>query len=140
MKLQELADAYNALRNDALGRGTTPIVSPLLAAKVGNIYDRFRTYMGNAGVLDDIFADATAYGWVKQYQDLAAEVQREGKLKSAPNGLNFKSKLQDVTEDVSNAAQYVANEAAKMGQAIVLVVAAIGLPLLFVVMGGARRR
>lgn len=140
MKLQELSDAFNALRNDALGRGTTPLVSPLLAAKVANVYERWRTYLGNAGVLDDVFADVTAAGWVKQYQALAAEVQGEGKLKTAPTGLNFKSKLQDVTEDVSSAAIAVANEAARMGQAMLLVAAAIGLPLLFVMMGGARRR
>lgn len=138
MKLQELSDAFNALRNDAIGRGTAPLASAALAAKVGNVYERFRVYLANAGVLDDVFADVTALGWVKQYQALAAELQAEGKLKTAPTGLNFATKLQDITTDVADAATAVATGLASTAQAIVLVVAAVSLPLLFLVLKGRR--
>lgn len=129
MKLQELSDAWNNLRNDALGRGTQPLVSQALADRVGNAYERFKTWLGNAGVLDDVLADAVAHGWVDQYRELAKAVQGEGKLKTAPLPTTF-------GEIVASTAQGIAN----VGSAAILIVAAISLPLLFVMMGGARRR
>lgn len=129
MNLQELSDAWNNLRNDALGRGTQPLVSAALAQKVGNTYERFKVWLGNAGVIDDVLADALAHGWVDQYRDLAKSVQAEGKLKTAPLPTTF-------GEIVATTAQGVAN----LGSAVILIAAAIGLPLLFVVMGGARAR
>lgn len=129
MKLQELSDAYNALRNDALGRGTQPLVSPALALRVGNTYDRFKAWLATAGVIDDMLADATAHGWVDEYRALASAVLAEGVKISAPMPTTF-----------GEVVAKTAASAAGFGQALLIVAAAIGLPLIFVLAGGARRR
>jgi hypothetical protein len=50
MNLTELTNAWNQLRNAALGRGTAPSVAPALAAVVGVRYERFREELGRAHV------------------------------------------------------------------------------------------
>lgn len=128
MKLQELSDAYNALRNDALGKGVKPNVPQALADRVGNTYERWRTWLANAGVIDDVLADVTASQWVTDYRTLAADVAAAGVKLSAPLPTTL-------GENVSSAAASIT----KLGQTAVIVVAAVSLPLLFLLLGGKRR-
>lgn len=79
--LGQLSDAWNALRNAALGRGTTPLVSASLAAAVGTDYESFRSWLAAKGPAVDLqaqftFDDATA-GWVDRYESLAVLVTNE---------------------------------------------------------------
>lgn len=129
MNLQELSDAYNALRNDALGRGLTPNVPAVLAARVGNTFDRFKTYLGNASVLDDITADATARGWVDEYRALAKDVQAAGVKLSAPLSKTF-------GETVTQAGQQLSAAASK---GVLVAVGIAGLALVVYLSGAARR-
>lgn len=129
MNLQELSDAFNALRNDALGRGTQPLVSAALATKVGNTVDRFKNYLSGASVLDDITADATAHGWVDEYRSLATAVKAEGIKLTAPLPTTF-----------GEVVATTATATAHFAQTAIIVLAAVGVPLLYLMMGGGRRR
>lgn len=76
--LDELSAAWNGLRNAALGRGTSPNVSPALAADVSRAYDEWREWLQHAPPIADVLAHAMAHNWVKRYRALVARVQREG--------------------------------------------------------------
>jgi hypothetical protein len=76
--LNELSNAWNDLRNAALGRGTTPQVPAPLAAKVGREWTAFRRWLAEQGVLEDIFASAVSQAWVQRYRVLLAQVRAAG--------------------------------------------------------------
>jgi hypothetical protein len=78
MTLTELSTAWNDLRNAALGRSTTPLVPPVLAAKVGNAYERWLNWYSFAGPPSDMIPSITAAPWVDEYRALLAEVQAAG--------------------------------------------------------------
>jgi hypothetical protein len=128
MKLQELSDAWNALRNDALGTGVTPRVPKQLADRVGNTYERWRTWLGNAGPIDDMIAEVSASTWLADYRALASEVAAAGVKLSAPLPTTL-------GESVSSAVTTVG----KLGQTVAIVVAAVSLPLLYLMLGGRKR-
>lgn len=129
MTLQELSDAYNALRNDALGRGLTPNVPAALASKVGNTFDRFKAWLANAGPLTDVVADAVALPWVNEYRGLATEVQAAGVKLSAPLPTTLG---ETVVSTASNVATF--------GKHLAFVLAAVAIPFTFILLGGARGR
>jgi hypothetical protein len=134
MKLQELSDAWNSLRNDVFGRGVVPTtaVPKPLADRFANTYDRWRAWLGNAGVIDDVLADATAASWVSDYRALAADLAAAGVKITAPLPTTF-------GENVSSAAASAAVAAGKLGATIAIVIAAVSLPMLYLMVGGRRR-
>lgn len=79
MTVNELSEAWNQLRNAALGRGTKPNVSPDLAGRVAREYERWRAWRADADPTDDLMASLTARAWVDRYRKILAAVQREGK-------------------------------------------------------------
>ena len=78
MTLGELTEAWNELRNSALGRGVKPNVSPSLARRVGREHAAFRNWVRDATPVDDIITSASSRKWVQRYRKLLAQVQREG--------------------------------------------------------------
>jgi hypothetical protein len=78
LTLAELSEAWNGLRNAALGRGTTPAVSAPLAAEIGDQYDAWRKWVGNAGPMSDVLTSATGSEWVDRYRTLDAKARAEG--------------------------------------------------------------
>jgi hypothetical protein len=77
MTLAELTDAWNDLRNAALGRGVTPLVPQTLATDVGTSWELFRAWrseqLGELPVLP-----LSGQRWVKMHHDLAARVRSAG--------------------------------------------------------------
>lgn len=78
MTLDDLSQAWNDLRNAALGRGVKPIVAEPLASQVGNAYERWRQYLASAGPSQDLVPSATAWPWLQQYRELASKVSAAG--------------------------------------------------------------
>ena len=78
MTLEELSEAWNQLRNAALGRGITPLVSQALAAKVAERYAAWREYYTDPDFVQFGPADLSASSWVTEYRTLAARVKAEG--------------------------------------------------------------
>lgn len=129
MKLQELSDAWNSLRTDALGRGgLTPNVPKPLADRVGNAFERWRKWLGNAGPIDDMIAEVSAASWLSEYRGLAAEVAAAGVKLSAPLPTTL-------GENVASAASAVGH----LGETIAIVLAAVSLPLVFLLVKGKSR-
>ncbi len=77
--IDELSDAWNNLRNAAMGRGGAPNVSPALARRVEREYARWRNWRRDVGPIDDMFSSWSTRRWVARYRDLMAKVDREGK-------------------------------------------------------------
>lgn len=125
MNLTELSEAWNTLRNDTLGRGTTPLVPQPLADRIGNTYERWRAWLAKASPLDDVMADATASGWLSDYRALYAQASATGVKMTPP--------LQ--TTLVETATKF----SSELVQTFVIVGAAISLPLLYLLMRGGRR-
>jgi hypothetical protein len=85
VNVTDLSEAWNNLRNAALGRGTTPHVSPGLADTVGMQYERWRAYYAASGPLDDVFTSYSASEWLAIYRKLVADVRAEGvKVEALP--------------------------------------------------------
>lgn len=91
--VQRLSDAWNALRNAALGRGVSlpKGVSSELADEVGSAYDGWRAWLAEQGALSEAQREITLLGegreWSDRYEQLAAEVTKAtGKrLPAAPS-------------------------------------------------------
>lgn len=83
MKITDLADAWNALRNAALGRGVAPLASPALAAKVGAEYDAFRAYYESTGPGTDFAPTLAASDWIERYRALYTALKSEGHAPTA---------------------------------------------------------
>lgn len=78
MTLQELSDAWNLLRNSALGRGTRPNVSEPLADEVAEAHSEFRRWLAQQGPLSGVSAELSGQPWIDRYRELAAAVRKEG--------------------------------------------------------------
>lgn len=78
MTSQELSDAWNELRNAALGRGTSPRVSPALARVVAREYEKWRRELHASPWKGD---DPPPWVWeqVATYRKVFAKVKAEGK-------------------------------------------------------------
>lgn len=80
--VQQLSDAWNALRNAALGRGSSlpPGMPSELADDVGAAYDAWRAWLAEQGALGEAQREITLLGdgraWADRYEDLAAKVTR----------------------------------------------------------------
>lgn len=91
--VQQLSDAWNQLRNAALGRGTQlPAgMSSELADEVADAWEDWRAWLVEQGALAEAQREITLLGdgrdWADRYEELAAEVTRAtGKrLPSAPS-------------------------------------------------------
>lgn len=102
--VQKLSDAWNKLRNAALGRGTQlPAgMSSELADEVGQTYEQWREWLEEQGALGEMQREITLLGegreWADRYEQLAAEVTRATGvvLPMAPS-----SPLEQVAEQVS---------------------------------------
>jgi hypothetical protein len=125
MTLAELSQAWNDLRNAALGRGTTPIVKPVTATTIGNYYERWRQWYTSAGVSDDMIASVSAAQWVDLYRAAA-------KLAKA-DGAQFAELGATPVEQVTKAA-------AATGKGLVYAAAAVAVPLLLLVILRSQRR
>jgi len=76
--LQDLSDAWNALRNAALGRGVRPNVPPGLAERVATDYARWRLWYRDQDpfvTLTDIRDGVT---WIRLYRNLLTAVEKAG--------------------------------------------------------------
>ena len=121
MTEDELADAWNALRNSALGRGTEPNVSPELAERVSVMYERWRKAHMEPG---KPFAGPTWYWrWIGRYRELLAAVEAEGAAPAVDQQLP-----ESDMEDLGTAVAVVADQVGAMAKNI-----AIGLGVLGVV-------
>lgn len=78
MTLAELSQAWNDLRNAALGRGLNPNVKPATAELIGNAYERWRAWYQKAGVSDDMVASVSAAPMVELYRKTLALAKAEG--------------------------------------------------------------
>lgn len=78
---ESLNRLMNRLRNQALGRGTTPLVSPELAKEVGDAWEFWRVARNST------ISQADLQNWVHHYNWLRAAVNAErpeAKLPEAP--------------------------------------------------------
>jgi hypothetical protein len=124
MTLAELTEAWNALRNAALGQGTAPKVSAALAKEVGDTYDAWRAYytdrFGGGMPIADWLPSVTADGWVSKLRALEKRVRGEGIT-------NFKTLPLSPLE-----------EAISIAKTIGVTVLAVGVPLGLVLLFGRR--
>lgn len=125
MTLTDLSDAWNVLRNAALGRGTKPIASPALADKIGNAYERWRKWLETASPVQDIVPSATAWSWLQEYRALVAEAMAEGIKVDALPGQPLEA---------------VASFASTTITTVAIAVAAIGLPVVALMLFAKRKR
>ncbi len=96
MTIDELSEAWNELRNAALGRGTKPVVSAELAQRVGADYDAWRDALqNNQWPTDDAFASVTASRWVDRYRELLELVEGEGVKPARALPKNFIERFAD---------------------------------------------
>lgn len=80
MTIEELSRAWNELRTAALGRsGLETHVSPALAQRIRQAYERYHAAVKDAPILADVAPSVSASRWVELYRELAAEVAREGR-------------------------------------------------------------
>jgi hypothetical protein len=79
MTLGELSEAWNALRNAAWGRGSTPTIEDhALANDVAEGWKAWRRYYEKAGFTDDFLPSVAASEWVDRYRALAARMADAG--------------------------------------------------------------
>ncbi len=128
MTLQELADAWNLLRNGALGRGTRPLVSPELADEVARSYAEFRRWLQQQGPLSELVPEVTATPWIALQRELAAKVRAQGQY--APDIV--RSPIERATESVTE----TVTETAKAARLPVLVLGLGALGLTWAVLRG----
>jgi len=83
MDVAELSTAWNALRNAALGRGTSPMVDAALAKEVADAYEAWRVVLADADPIDDAAASITLAPWVERYCELLAKVKATGQQPQA---------------------------------------------------------
>lgn len=78
MTLDDLSEAWNELRNAALGRGTAPIVPAPLAADVARQYGQWRAWHAaqDALVMPHDIADGVR--WIQKYRKLLSRVSSAG--------------------------------------------------------------
>lgn len=80
--VQRLSDAWNALRNAAIGRGAAlPAgITSELADEVGETYDAWRAWLADQGAGAEAQREITLLGegreWADRYDDLAARVSK----------------------------------------------------------------
>jgi len=93
VNLTELSDAWNTLRNAALGRGTSPNVPAELANDVGTQYEAWRAWLEGLGPLSgtlqqelvDDPISSQAYPWLLKYRALAKRVRAAGVEFASPD-------------------------------------------------------
>ncbi len=78
MELDELSEAWNTLRNDAIGRGVAPIVGPALAREFNAQYSAWRKALIHMPAAADMMASVYTRGWVAKYRRLRAKVSGSG--------------------------------------------------------------
>jgi hypothetical protein len=125
MTLAELGQAWNDLRNAALGRSVTPLVPAALATKVGNAYERWLNFYSFAGPPSDMLPSITAKPWIDEYRALLAEVKAAG---GKPASVLAATPVEATVTAVASA-----------GKQIYYVAAAISVPLLLLLAVKARR-
>lgn len=77
-RLDELSDAWNKLRNKALGQGLAPNVPQALADQVGREYERFREFRRTAKPETDMFLDVAASKEIARYERMLAKTEAAG--------------------------------------------------------------
>ena len=89
MTLTELSDAWNALRNAALGRGVAPLVPEPLAGDVARQYEAWRAWLAKQGPLTGPLDIAEGVEWIQRYRKLLSRVQKAGQTpaKVLPRGV-----------------------------------------------------
>ncbi len=78
MELDELSEAWNTLRNDAIGRGVAPIVGPALAREFNTQYSAWRKALIHLPAAADMMASVYTRGWVAKYRKMRAKVSASG--------------------------------------------------------------
>lgn len=78
MNLDELSEAWNTLRNDALGQGVVPNVGPALAKEVAREYAAWRKALKHMPAAADMMASVYTRGWVTKFRRLRAKVKSSG--------------------------------------------------------------
>ncbi len=78
MNLDELSEAWNTLRNDALGQGVAPKVGPALAKRVARDYRAWRKAMMSMPAAADMMTSVYTRKWVHRYRLLVQLVRDDG--------------------------------------------------------------
>jgi hypothetical protein len=78
MTLDELGQAWNDLRNAAIGRSVKPIVKPATAKLIGDAYERWRRWYNSATVGGDLITSVSASPMIELYRKCAALAKAEG--------------------------------------------------------------
>lgn len=128
MNADELNDAWNALRNRALGRGTKPRVSKPLARKLSSALAAWREFRASPSRTLDRISVADLNEWVSRYNALDRQVAAELHIDAQP-----KEAATSVFRDVTTAA---ADAATPLLVPVAVVGVAAGLLHLFI----SRRR
>lgn len=135
MNVDELNQAWNELRNRAFGRGTKPLVSPVLASELEGAIDAWRVFRGSIARITDPVALRGLNTWIQRYNALEGQVATQlGDRQPSP--LPRATSLLDPSSLASSAAQATARAAMQplaLGAGAVLgagVAVAVGLYLL----------
>lgn len=80
-KRTELSEAYNALRNAAWGRGTTPLVPTPLALEVDNLVNQFRAWVADAPL---VVSSSVYRDWLRRHAQMSARVAAAGRPVGGP--------------------------------------------------------
>lgn len=132
MTLTELSTAWNDLRNAALGRTATPNVPTALAAEVGTSYEQWRAYLASGPTWTAEVVPELASTWLERYRALASKVHV-----AVPG---FAPASTGLLEQATNAIEQATNAIGEALKTVLIVVAAIGIPLLVLrALSGARR-
>lgn len=110
MTLQQLSDAWNALRNAALGRTAQAAVPAQLAEQVGRAWEAFSAWLADQGpfseVLGRLVGDSDAAQWVELYNELRVQVAAQGR--AVPRALHVPSSLAGELGDTARTALFLA--------------------------------
>lgn len=134
MTIAELTQAWDDLRNAALGRGTMPNVSRALAETVGRYYEEFRAWLADAGPLEELAPSITAAQWIGRYRALWNMLQAEGKAPEARLTLPPQWN-EELARAAERAAKATADAAAgawgllELGFAVLVIAVPIGLAI-----------
>lgn len=104
--IDSLNAQWNELRNAALGRGVTPLVTPELAKEVADQWDSWRVLRSSrftAGQLNE---------WVLRYNDLRERVDNELKARGEKSTLRVAPPAQGVIDMVEETLAPVGRHAA----------------------------
>lgn len=126
--LNDLAEAWNQLRNAALGRSTTPLVNAALATEVADAYEAFRAWLGEQGPIESMIETPTARAWLERHNELRAQVALEA---PAPEPLP-----ETLGESMAEATERALRDMGSSGATALFLA---GLGVAFVVLLGRRR-